>query len=575
MSPSQSPSAASRADGYYDLGSYGRPISTKNPAAQSWFDRGLVWSYSFNHEEAYRCFEQAIVHDSTCAIAYWGLVYAAGPNYNKLWQMFDPNDLKSSVKTCFHASTGANELAEKQTDITPVERALVRAMRFRFPVDYPVSDLSTVSRAYACAMEEVYKEFGGDDLDVITLYADALMHTAIRKTFHVKSGLPVEGSPVHEIRRVFDLALQHPAAEKHPGLLHFWIHFMEMSSTPGTALPAADKLRHLVPDAGHIHHMPTHLDVLVGDYRRSVDSNTAAVTADEKYLAQAGAKNFYSFYRFHNYHSLIYAGMLLAQRKVALDAVNSMEPSITDDLLRVESPPLADWMEFFKAVRIHAYIRFGMWEEIKRLPLPADQALYCVTTTMTHYGKGIAHAATGELESADRERELYHAAAKTVPPTRKDFPNLIHDLLKIATAMLDGEIEYRRGDYDRAFRSMREAIHHDDSLKYTEPWGWMVPARHAYAALLLEQGHVDKAAQAYAEDLGLDESLTRAHQHPNNVWALHGYHECLLRLGREGEARIIKQQLDLAQSVADVPVKSSCFCRGVLEQGEESATCCK
>lgn len=562
---------------YYNLGPFGRSISTQNQDAQTWFDRGLVWSYSFNHEEACRCFEQAIAHDPTCAMAYWGLAYATGPNYNKSWQMFDPSDLGRSVKRCYHASSKANELVDKETSIAPVERALVRAIRFRFPHDHPVSDFSSVDNAYARAMEDVYREFGSHDLDVVTLYADALMHTALRKMYHVKNGLPIEGSPVHKVRRVFDLALQNPAAEKHPGLLHLWIHFMEMSSTPGAALPAADKLRHLVPDGGHIHHMPTHLDILVGDYRRSVDSNTAAVIADEKYLAKEGGKNFYSFYRLHNYHSLIYAGMLLGQLKVTLNALDSMEATITDDLLRVESPPLADWMEFFKAVRVHAYIRFGLWEEIKSLPLPADQALYCVTTTMTHYGKGIAWAATGDLEKADQERNLYHAAAETVPPTRKDFPNLIHDVLKVATAMLDGEIDYRRGYYDRAFKSLREAIHQDDSLRYTEPWGWMVPTRHAYGALLLEQGDVEEAAQAYAEDLGLDDSLTRAHQHPNNVWALQGYYECLQRLGREGEARIIRQQLELAQLVADVPVRSSCFCRlGALtpDDGAAVGPCC-
>lgn len=104
----------------------------------------------------------------------------------------------------------------------------------------------------------------------------------------------------------------------------------------------------------------------------------------------------------------------------------------------------------------------------------------------------------------------------------------------------------------------------------------MVPTRHAYAALMLEQGHVEEAAQAYAEDLGLDSSLTRAHQHPNNVWALHGYHECLVRLGRESEARIIKQDLDLALQVADVPIKCSCFCRlGALESDENGGSCCQ
>ncbi|KAJ5308727.1 hypothetical protein PENANT_c013G07167 [Penicillium antarcticum] len=160
---------------------------------------------------------------------------------------------------------------------------------------------------------------------------------------------------------------------------------------------------------------------------------------------------------------------------------------------------------------------------------------------MIHYGKVIAWAATGDLGKADTERDLHHAAAKTIPPTRKDFPNLITDVLKISDAMLDGKIEYRRGDYDKAFEILRRAVRADDALRYTEPWGWMVPTRHAYAALMLEQGHVEKSSQ---EDLGLEGSLTRAHQHPNNVWALRGYHECLTCLGHEPEARIIKQALD-------------------------------
>lgn len=102
----------------------------------------------------------------------------------------------------------------------------------------------------------------------------------------------------------------------------------------------------------------------------------------------------------------------------------------------------------------------------------------------------------------------------------------------------------------------------------------MLPTRHAYAALMLEQGHVEEAAAAYAQDLGLDDALTRAHQHPNNVWALHGYHECLVRLGRKAEARIIKQQLDVALSVADIQIKSSCFCRlGVPGTKEEVPAC--
>ncbi|KAE8150301.1 hypothetical protein BDV25DRAFT_172248 [Aspergillus avenaceus] len=558
---------------YYDLGSYSRTITTQSPEAQVWFDRGLIWTYSFNHTEAIRCFEQAIAHDPSCAMAYWGIAYATGPNYNKAWRLFDPRDLDSSVKSCYEASQKAQALADS-TPVTPTERALITALQSRFPADHPAAyDFTTVDQSYADAMKEVCREFGADDLDVVALYADARMFTAVRKMFHIQTGLPIDGSPVYEVKDIFDTGFRHPRADQHPGLTHFYIHYLEMSATPGVALPAADRLRHLVPDAGHMNHMPTHLDVLVGEYRRSIDSNTKAVQADEKYLAKEGAKNFYSFYRLHNYHSLVYAAMLAGQSKVALKAVNDMEASLTDDVLRVQSPPLADWLEFFKAVRVHVYIRFGLWDELKTLPLPTDQDLYCVTTTMTHYGKAIAHAATGNVDHAAGERELYHTAAKRVPPSRKDYPNTIHDVLKVATAMLDGEIAYRQGNYDHAFASLRDAIRHDDSLTYTEPWGWMLPTRHAYAALMLEQGHVEEAATAYAQDLGLDEALTRAHQHPNNVWALHGYHECLVRLGRGPEARIIRQQLDLAVAVADIRVDSSCFCRVGVSSTQKGTAC--
>lgn len=565
----------SPSEDYYDLGTYTRKITTNNEAAQIWFDRGLVWCYAFNHGEGYRCFEQAIAHDRNCAMAYWGLAYAAGPNYNKAWGLFDPADLKNSMKTCHDAIHHAIQLlGTGSATATPAERALIEAMQARYPVDHPVDNYDSINHAYDRAMQAAHEQHPAD-LDIMTLYVDAKMHIAQRKMFHIKTGLPIESSPVFDIQRLFATGLAHPDAESHPGILHFAIHFWEMSSTPAVALPAADNLRHLVPDAGHLHHMPSHLDVLVGDYRRSVDSNTAAVRADNKFLARNGAKNMYSFYRLHNYHSLIYAAMLAGQSKPALRALDPMESSITEDVLRVQSPPLADWLEFFKSVRVHVYIRFGMWDALKTLPVPDEkvQDLYCVTTAMVYYGRAIAHAATGDLDSADANKSLYLSAAQRVPESRRDYPNRIVDILKVATAMLDGEIEYRRGNFGAAFESLRQAIQFDDALMYTEPWGWMVPTRHAFAALSLEQGDVEGACRAYAEDLGLDPSITRAHHHPGSVWGLHGYHECLVKLGRNAEAAIVKQQLDVALAVADVEIRASCFCRlGVLDT---RSGCCK
>jgi tetratricopeptide (TPR) repeat protein len=222
---------------------------------------------------------------------------------------------------------------------------------------------------------------------------------------------------------------------------------------------------------------------------------------------------------------------------------------------------MADWLEAFLAMRVHVLIRFGRWDDVLRLPPPADPELYCMTTAMLHYARGVALSATGRVAEAEEERRLFRAAAGRVPETRMLFNNTCADILAIASAMLDGELEYRKGAHDAAFAALARSVELDDSLPYDEPWGWMQPTRHAYGALLLEQGRVEDAEAVYAEDLGYDPSIPRSSWHPGNVWSLHGYHECLVRLGKAEPARIVKQQLDVALARADVPIKSSCFCR--------------
>jgi tetratricopeptide (TPR) repeat protein len=206
-------------------------------------------------------------------------------------------------------------------------------------------------------------------------------------------------------------------------------------------------------------------------------------------------------------------------------------------------------------------IRFGKWREIIAEKLPANQDLYCVTTAMTHYAKAVAQAASGDVASAEREAKAFDTALAKVPPSRYLFNNTCLDILAIAREMMLGEIAYRKGRHDEAFVHLRQSVALDDNLPYDEPWGWMQPTRHALGALLLEQGKVAEAEAVYRADLGLDHTLRRACQHPNNVWSLHGFHECLVKLGKTSEAVIIKKMLDIAVARADVPVKASCFCR--------------
>ncbi|MFC8093244.1 hypothetical protein [Streptomyces sp. NPDC057301] len=556
---------------YYDLGTYARSVTTSSAQAQLWFDRGLMWTYAFHHEEAVACFRAAAEADPDCAMAHWGIAYALGPNYNKPWEFFDGEDL---VRTVDRTHAAVETAHEKAAAATPVEQALISALRARYPQAKAVDDCSVWNAPYADRMRAVY-ELAPDDLDVATLAADALMNLTPWQLWDLRTGEPAEGARTAEARAVLERALATDAGRDHPGLVHLYIHLMEMSPTPEAALPLADRLRGLVPDAGHLHHMPSHLEVLCGDYRRVVSDNTAAIAVDEKYHARAGAMNFYTLYRSHNYHFKIYGAMFLGQSEVALRTAAELEASIPEDLLRVPSPPMADWLEAFLGMRFHALIRFGRWHDILALPMPADPGLYCVTTAMLHYARGVALSSTRRVPEAETERRLFHEAVARVPETRMLFNNTCADVLAIASAMLDGELEYRKGNHAAAFAALERSIELDDNLPYDEPWGWMQPTRHAYGALLLEQGRVEEAEAVYRADLGLDGTLPRALQHPNNVWSLHGLHECLTRLGRTWEAQMVAQQLRLAAALADVPVEASCFCRlDAITAGGTEGDCC-
>ena len=446
----------------------------------------------------------------------------------------------------------------------PGERAIIRTLPFRYPTAVPGSNPSGWVEDYATEMRQVYQRFP-DHPDICTLFAESLMNRTPWNLWDLKTGGIAEGASTAEAKEVLESALQRiedAGGHWHPGLLHMYIHLMEMSPNPEMALKVADRLRSLVPDSGHLQHMPTHIDVLCGHYQAVVDSNDAAITADRKFQTLEGSVNFYSLYRCHNYHFKVYGAMFLGQYRPAIEAAEEMISStLTAELLTVESPPMANWLEGFVSIKQHVLIRFGRWEEIIAQELPEDQELYCVTTAIIRYAKAVALASIGDVPAAERESALFDEALARVPDSRYIFNNTCLDILAIAREMMLGEVEYRKGNFEQAFAHLSNSVELEDNLPYDEPWGWMQPARHALGALLLEQDRVEEAYRIYREDLGYDNTVSRASQHPDNVWSLHEYHECLTRLGRTAEAAIIEQRLRLANARTDIPVAASCFCR--------------
>jgi tetratricopeptide (TPR) repeat protein len=543
---------------YYDLGTYTRKITTSSDDAQRWFDRGLVWTYSYNHEQAIECFQKALEHDPDCAMAHWGVAYAIGPNYNFEWWMMDPATLTNALGTAYDSTKAALALVDA---VTPPERALIEALPARYPQRDPIEDQAPWNNNFAAAMKSAY-EAHLDDIEVATVYAEAILNQTPWKMWDIQNNTVAKNAGTVEAQKVLERFVDTPAGRTHPGILHLYVHLMEMSPTPEKALVAGDFLRELVPDAGHLIHMPTHIDIQCGEYHDTLHWNRKGIEADLKIAEREGRMNFYTAYRVHNYHFAIYGAMFLGQYEPAMAAAEEMITEIPVELLKQESPPMADFIESYISMKTHVQIRFGRWRDIIAEPLPEDQSLYCHTTASLHYAKAVAHAALGQVEKSEAERVKFFEARAKVPDSRYLHNILCLDLLDVAEQMLDGELEYRKENYDDAFAHLHKAIELEDALPYDEPWGWIQPVRHALGALALEQGRIKEAEQAYREDLGLAGNLPRACIHPNNIWSLKGLDECLRRreAGDTAEAKMIRQRLELAAARSDLPVGASCHC---------------
>jgi tetratricopeptide (TPR) repeat protein len=267
--------------------------------------------------------------------------------------------------------------------------------------------------------------------------------------------------------------------------------------------------------------------------------------------------------------------MFMGRYKDSIDTANKMCRMLTREVLSLKGrPKFVMSLEGYYSMKTHVMVRFGRWQEIIDAPLPDDPGLYLVSTAMHHYAKGIAYATLGNFRSADEQRVFFHESLRRIPSHRRFFNNPAHNVLAVGEKMLDGELEYHKGNYEPAYAHLREAVQRDDDLEYIEPWAWMHPPRHALAALLLEQGHHDEAERVYRDDLGLSGRIQRCAQHPDNVWALHGLAECLQKRGDIEELPMVQKKLAATLVLADLPITSSCMCRTTRVPIQLSSSCC-
>lgn len=552
----------------FDLGSHFRIVSTHSPDAQRWFNIGLNWCFAFNKGEGVKCFRRALEFDPNCVMAHWGIAYGSGPFYNMTWRDHSEEEANTATSIAYEHIEKARAQAHCATGI---ENRLVEALAFRVQKPHAVQpdDYDRWDDDYAAALRRIYHQYQ-DDLDVVALFVEALIMRTPRRLWDVKTGLPAKNSDVVEALEVCERAIasvDQNRSKAHPALFHLHIHILEMSNEPERAQASAAALATMCPDAGHMNHMPGHVHVLCGEYQKAKVASERAIAANDAYLAYAGPLTPYTTACAHDLLLMMHACMLMGRYRDSIGAANKLRAMLTKEVLSVKGrPKFSTSLEGYYSMSVHVMVRFGRWQEIIATPLPDDPELYLVSTAMHHYAKGVAHASLKQFADADRERTLFHDSLNRIPSQRKVFNNAARSILTVGEKMLDGELEYHKGNHEVGYAHLREAVHRDDNLEYIEPWAWMHPPRHALAALLAEQGHYSEAEEVCRDDLGLTGRIQRCAQHPDNVWALHGLAECLRQRGEVAELQGVQSKLASAIALADVRITSSCMCRTSTHQ---------
>lgn len=512
---------------FENLGNLHFPISTTKETAQQFFDQGLKLSYAFNHAEAHRSFMEASRLDPKSAMTYWGQAFALGPNINDPL----PDDERK---------TKINEALKKAKDLAPKankkERALIEALGFRYSEDL-TKDVAELNMAYMHAMEKVVKQFP-EDADVQILYAASVMNTVPWNYWDAK-GNPSPNIPAAKL--ALEKAME--INNDNPGAHHYYIHMVELPK-PDLAVASADKLGGLMPAAGHIVHMPSHIYIRVGRYLDAVKVNQAAILADEDYISQCYSQGLYPLgYYPHNIHFLWSAASLLGDSKVAIEAAKKTAEKVPTGEL-VTLPFLQD----FASTPLLAYTRFGKWNDILTIPSPNPEIKHL--RLIRHYARGIAFVRKDNSKEA--REELDAIAALMEDPELENIVATAHNtsssIANIAYEVVAGELAALEGNQEKAVAHLEKAVALEDGLTYTEPAAWHIPTRQNLGAVLLKTKQYAAAEKIFKEDLAVLRQ---------NGWSLMGLHQSLKAQGKTEEANAIKAEFEKAWAHADITLNTS------------------
>jgi tetratricopeptide (TPR) repeat protein len=523
---------------YQGLGRFHRSVTTSSAQAQAYFDQGMRFLWAFNHDESTRSFARAAQLDRACAACYWGLALTVGPNYN----VPTTEDVRARV-----AWEALKEAQKHAAATSAVEQALIGALAARYPAPRAPADAEAILKAYSAAMQQVASRFPADD-DVQVLCAEAQMTVHAWKLW-TADGHPVPGTLEIESRLESVLA----RAPDHPGANHYYIHLMEASPTPQKAVAAAERLRGMMPAAGHLEHMPAHIMQRVGRYEEAAEANRRGVAADNAYLAQTVPPDYYAMYLAHNQAFLAYSVAMEGRKAETLDAVQALAVTVPVPMLLAMHD--SGWR---LAEQYAALVRFGLWDELIALQAP-DTRLPGLSAGY-FYGRGVGLAARGRVAEARQTLAELHALRESVPADTFAGYNRLKDLIAVAEPIVAARIAASERRDAEAVRLLEEAVAAEDALAYDEPADWFFPARHLLGAQLLLMGQPAAAQRVYTEDL---------RRNPNNGWSLFGLMLAAKAQGKIPEAELRANEQQRAWQRADVRLPGSAF----WYAGADTASC--
>jgi tetratricopeptide (TPR) repeat protein len=491
------------------LGTHTHPIRTTSPIAQKYFDQGLALIYGFNHDEAARLFARAAELDPKSPMPHWGIALALGPNYN----LPPMPEREAKAWEAIEKGVALAKSAPKN------ERAYIDALVKRYSKD-PDVGRKGLGVAYKNGMKAVMQKYP-DDLDAATLYAEALMNLRPWQLWNL-AGEPAEGTL--EVVEVLERVLRRDP--NHPGANHYFIHAVEASRSPERALPSAMRLGALMPGAGHMVHMPSHIFLRLGDYESSATVNETASRVDESYIARSGATGIYPLmYYSHNLHFVSFARMYQGRYDDSVDYARRLRKNVhgaVDDMPMLAPYSAFEWM---------VDITYGKWEAILKEAEPKEKNNFL--NAMYRYARTAAYAGLGSVREAEAEQERMQAIADRIPETDMLMINSARTVTSIALADGKARISRAKKDYEGEIANLQRAVEIQDTLAYMEPPEWHYTTRSSLGAALLRQGRTEEAESVFRRDLEL---------HPRNAFSLFGLLQALDKQGKNSSVDWVKKE---------------------------------